>query len=112
MGKMKEYKNIIKTLLESEAKITNSDMPSVKNKLVTDDSSGNFILLTMGWHNKRYKHYVQYHIEVTDNKIWIHQDNTDVGIAYELEKSGIPRSVMVLGFIPDYARDTSGFAIA
>jgi hypothetical protein len=46
-----------------------------------------------------------------DNKIWIQQDGTEVGIANELVELGVPKQDIILGFDPPNMRKLSGFAI-
>jgi len=52
------------------------------------------------------------HIDVIDNLVWIQQDGTEDGIAYELEKAGIPKSSIVLGFHEPEVRQYTGYAVA
>jgi hypothetical protein len=46
-----------------------------------------------------------------DNKIWIQQDGTEVGIANELVELGVPKQDIILGFDPPNMRQLSDFAI-
>lgn len=38
------------------------------------------------------------HLEIIDDKIWIHRDGLEDRIANDLVKAGIPKSQIVLGF--------------
>lgn len=38
------------------------------------------------------------HLEIKDGKIWIQEDNTESGIATDLEAAGVPKEDIVLGF--------------
>jgi len=44
--------------------------------------------------------------------VWLLANNTDILVAQELLKPGIPASDIVIAFIPPYARQHSGFAAA
>ena len=44
--------------------------------------------------------------------LWIQQDDTEYGIAYELEKAGIPKDRMVLGFHTPDVRPYTAYAVA
>jgi len=46
-----------------------------------------------------------------DNKIWIQQDGTELGIANELVELGVPKQDLILGFAPPNMRPLSDFAI-
>ena len=47
---------------------------------------------------------------VINGKLWIQQDNTE-GIALELERYGIPKKHIVLGFHPPDIRPYTGYAV-
>jgi len=51
------------------------------------------------------------HLDIMDNKIWIQQDGTEVGIANELVELGVPKQDIVLGFDPPILRKLSEFAL-
>ena len=51
------------------------------------------------------------HVDIKDNKIWIQHDGTEIGIAGELEKLGVPKSDIVLGFHAPYKRKFTDFAV-
>ncbi|MEM9886380.1 MAG: element excision factor XisI family protein [Bacteroidota bacterium] len=112
MDQLTTYKKIIQQELES--RISNKVINAVEHshKLIIDEEKNNFILLSMGWIGKRYKCEIVYHFEVKDGKIWIHQDNTDVGIAEIISSKGIPKSNIVLAYFPKYARALSSYAVA
>ncbi|MEM6698739.1 MAG: element excision factor XisI family protein, partial [Bacteroidota bacterium] len=61
---------------------------------------------------KKYRNYIVYHFEIKGDKIWVHQDNTDVGIAEIIANRGIPKSSIVLGYFPKYVRELSDYAVA
>ncbi len=45
-------------------------------------------------------------------KIWIQRDGTEEGIAADLERAGIPKEHIVLGFRPPELRPYTGYAVA
>jgi hypothetical protein len=51
------------------------------------------------------------HIEVIGDKIWIHRDGLEDGIANELVKAGIPKTQIVLGFHPPNILPYTEFAV-
>ena len=110
--KLKQYKEIICQVLEHRAGLPISNAPDLKRHLIVNADQTEFALLTVGWKGKRYQHSIVFHLEIRDGKIWVHKDNTDLGIADVLIERGIPRSLIVLGFLPSYLLEQSGFAAA
>lgn len=111
MDRINKYKAIIYKLLEKEANQAFDPELSVPRILVVDTSENRYILLAKGWQKKKYIHYFIYHIEIIDNKIWIHEDRTDTGFANVLVEEGIDKNDIVLGFLPEYTRSSSDFAV-
>lgn len=111
MEKIDHYKNIIKKELEYRQAIRIANGPELTRHLVIDKNQTEFILIDVGWFKKRYISEIVYHIEIKDEKVWVHSDNTDVGIADYFVKEGIPKSEIVLAFLPKYAQELSEFAV-
>ena len=94
-----EYNNSLGTQLEYQA--------------IADTVRGHFQLLKLGWHERRYYHIVLLHFDVKPTgKVWIQLNDTEILIADELVKCGIPASDIVLGFKPEYMRPHTGYAAA
>lgn len=79
---------------------------------VFDDEAGSYLLVTLGWDGPRRVHGVLVHIDIIDGKVWIQRDGTEEGIAYALEKDGIAKSHIVLGFQPPEVRPHTEYAAA
>lgn len=112
MDRMSTYKEILKEELEDRATIINSDFPDVKHHLIYNEDQTDFILLRFGWHEYTYRHYVIFHFQFIGDKIWLHQNNTDVPIGEILAEKGIPKSKMVIGFLGELERGAAGYATA
>jgi len=65
----------------------------------------------VGWRNQRRIYDPVLHLDIMDNKIWIQQDGTELGIANELVELGVPKQDLILGFAPPNMRPLSDFAI-
>ena len=50
-------------------------------------------------------------LDIKNNKIWTQHDGTEVGIADELVKLGVPKEDIVLAFHEPLVREYTGFAI-
>ena len=85
-----------------------------KNRTVSafDRSSGQFVLLREGWDGYQRNHYAWIHLEVRDDKFWIHRDGTEHGIANDLVEAGIPKERIVLAFQHPIRRERGEFAVA
>lgn len=49
---------------------------------------------------------------IIDGKIWIQRDGTEEGIAADLERAGIAKDQIVLGFRSPEVRPYTGYAVA
>ncbi len=77
-----------------------------------DRDSDRYLLMIVGWEGVRQVHGCIIHVEIIDDKIWIHRDGTEDGIAGELLEAGIPKERIVLGFKSSRMRKHTGFAVA
>ena len=112
MEKVIKYQEVILKELKHRQSIKIYNAPNLKRHLVINKNKTEFVLLDVGWFNKKYVSGLVFHIEIKNEKIWIHEDNTDVDIASVLVEEGISKEDIVLGFLPDYAKELSNYAIA
>ncbi|MFN7118696.1 MAG: XisI protein [Saprospiraceae bacterium] len=109
--KIKNYQQIIETYLYEEA--ADRNIPDIDFQVITDNQNNHYQLVETGWYEKRFLHSVLFHFHIKpDGKVWLLANNTDILVAEELLKRGIPASDIVIAFIPPYARQHSGFAAA
>ena len=97
MDKLNRYREIIKAVLTEIARFPFS-FGELEHKTIFDPQNDNYAVLILGWEQKKREHYSLVHVEIINGKIWIQEDNTESGIAAELEAAGIPKSDIVLGF--------------
>jgi hypothetical protein len=112
MDKITHYQNIISQVIHDYACYKRSVTPNVTSEVIIDKENNHFMLLSIGWHNKKFVYNVAFHFDIIDNKIWLQQNNTDVLIADELVEMGVEKSDIVLGFIAPNLREYAGFAEA
>lgn len=110
MDKLEKYQEIIRQVLQplTELKYANGDF---RNRMVFDEKSHRYLLMSDGWQ----KDGIRFHgclidLEIIDGKIWIQEDNTEEGIATDLERFGVPKSDIVLGFQPPNIRPYTEYA--
>ena len=64
---------------------------------VFDREHDRYLVITMGWQGPRRSHHILIQLDLIDGKIWLQCDNTDVVIAHDLERAGVPKKDIVLG---------------
>ena len=112
MDRIKSYQNIIKEALKTHASYRSSDMPDIDNQLIINEKGSQFVMIVSGWYRKEYIHNIVFHIEVKEEKVWIYEDLTDVGIANELIEKGIPESDIFLAYNQPYGSNYSRAKVA
>lgn len=110
MDKLTDLYNIIYPILKEYA-----DIPyyygDLKHKLIISDNYKDYLLFTLGWENDVKVHGCLVHLEIIEDKIWIHRDGLEDGIANDLVRAGIPKSQIVLAFHPPEIRHYTEFAV-
>lgn len=104
------YREVVKNLLNAYAKLQPA-YGEFDSRVVFDDERGSYVLIEFGWLNHGRVHDSLIHIDIVGDKVWIQQDNTEDGIAYELVESGIPKENIVLGFRAEKVRPHTEFAV-
>lgn len=99
MGKIERYKKILASELDFYANYKYVDMPILNNQAIISQDNNIFILIVMGWHRKDYIHNLVFHIEIKEDKVVIHEDRTDFGMANELMEKGISKSDIILNYL-------------
>ena len=107
---IEKYRQIIKDVLSEYLNIDYS-YGDIKNEAIFDDANNRYIILSLGWQKNKRIHGCLIHVDIIDDKIWIQRDGTEDGIAYELEKAGIPKKQMVLGFHDPDVRKYTDYAL-
>jgi hypothetical protein len=105
------YRQIIERVLTKYTEIPYA-YGSMKSETVFDRTADRYLLLTIGWHGAKRIHGCLVHVDIIDNKVWIQRDDTEYGIAYELEEAGIPKQHIVLGFQMPEVRPFTEYAVA
>jgi hypothetical protein len=80
--------------------------------LVCDDTNGHYQVIRNGWTSKnKFILDVLIYIQLKDDgKIWIIANWTENDLIKEMNELGISNSDFVLGFLPDYVRDSMELA--
>ena len=86
--------------------------PDVETIFVEDTAHEQFVLMRVGWHDRKRVDNTVVHARIKNGKIWIEQDNTDATLADELLRAGVPKEDIVLAFHPPELRRLTEFAPA
>ena len=109
--KLGRYRSSIERILAEIAQTAGPD-EVVKDRTLFDRHSDSYAIIAEGWEKDERVHDIVVHLEIIDGKVWIQADNTDLVVARELEKAGIPKSDIVLGFHPPRLRPHTDYAVA
>ena len=110
--KIEKYRAIILAYFEKKASVKAANLPDCENVIVSDTAQNHYQLLTIGWSGSRYIYSLSFHLDIAaDGKVWIRANWTDIDIADVLVKLGVPKSDIVIGFYPEYAREDTDYAV-
>jgi hypothetical protein len=104
------YQQIIIDILKEHLHYQ-KDTESVEAQLAIDPVNHHYQILYIGWQGEKRIYGCPIHIDLKNEKIWIQQDFTEVGIAQQLLERNVPKSDVVLGYRSPFMRQLSGFAV-
>lgn len=91
------YQSAIKQLLSEYERLKTEHSKVV---LLFDDERMQYLAARVGWLNQARVHFCLVHIEISDDTVIIHCNNTEDPVASELVKLGIASEKIRLGFLP------------
>ncbi|MFN3379124.1 MAG: XisI protein [Runella zeae] len=116
MDKISFHKQIVRKVVEKIAKLSPEKEGGIENQLITDDEHGHYLYFGVGWaeENSGWIYASFIHVDVkADGKVWLQHYGTDMRIAEQLQKHGIPKSDIVIGFqAPAVRKYLEGYAIS
>ena len=82
--------------------------------VVVDRERHHYQLMAMGWATpNRFVDTLLIHLHIKpDGKVWLLENSTELHVAEELVRRGIPKEQIVLGFHPPQYRALTGYAVA
>jgi len=110
MDTLEKYRNYIQNLITEHSKLVWDQR--IQAQTIFDTKNDHYQLVYVGWRDGKRLYGVVLHVDIINNKIWVQQDGTEVGIANKLVDLGVPKSEIVLGFDPPNMRQYTDFAIA
>lgn len=112
--KIAKYASILTERLDAFVQRRNSSQGRVAEyELIADDKHRHYQVIRTGWRKDVFEYNIVFHFQIKPTgKVWLLVNNTDILITDDLIERGIPKSDIVIGFLPEFMRPYSGFAIA
>ena len=111
MAKIDKYRQIVTEILTEYS----SHKPSygdIEVEFILDTERDRYQLVHAGWSNRRRVYGCTIHIDLKEDKIWIQNDGTEVGIANVLVERGVSPQDIVLAYHAPYLRKYTDFAVS
>lgn len=110
MDRLVIYRQIVQQVLTAHSQFKSS-YGEIETFPIFDTERDHYQVVSIGWENRRRVYGCLIHIDIKNDKIWIQQDGTEIGVANELVDLGISKKDIVLGYHPSYARHYTEFAV-
>jgi len=111
MDKLEKYRSYIKKIIKEYAQLSsNNDL--VEAQTIFDYENDHYQLVYVGWENNIRTYGCVLHFDIKNDKIWIQYNGTEIDVANELVKLGVPNHDIVLGFQDAYSRQFTEFSSA
>ena len=111
MDVLESYRQIIKSILTAYAAIPIAN-GSIDCYTVFDTQQDHYQVMNVGWDGHRRVYGCILHIDIKQGKVWIEHNMTEMSIAQELVKRGIPSENIILGFQAPELRQYTGYGVA
>lgn len=113
MERLNAYREILRRVLSGYVELCNQQSrDGIENILMIDESENNFLWLTVGWSGNKRMNGITFYARIHNDKLWIEEDWTEIGIANDLVRQDIPKEDIVLAFYAPEARPNTDFAAA
>jgi XisI protein len=108
--KVIKYQAIIIAFLERQAQYRQPNN-QLETQLILDKQNHHYQLLRLGFRKGQFVYMCPFHFDIKNNKIWIQQNRTDVEVGHVFMEMGVPKTDIVVGFLPIETRAFSGYAV-
>jgi XisI protein len=112
MEKIREFEEIILSLLQEEAGNWHNESPQAL--VIVDREKRHYQLILNGWtDNGVYMDDILVHFHISDDeRVWLLQNNTEWLVAEDLVRRGVPADEIVIGFHPPKYRKYTDYAVS
>jgi len=111
MDRITKRKQLVKEIMQ-EVYDYFPEVDAVRTELICDDTAGHYEIMQVGWLNRRRIHGIVVHVDVTEDRIYVEHNGTDIDVVEMIQKEGVPDSEIVLGWHPPHLREYTEFALA
>jgi hypothetical protein len=111
MDKIAKYRIAIQNVLTPIASLQYA-IPGLKHILVKDVDRDHYLIIRLGWSNDKNLYSTLVHIDIIDEKIWIHINNTPYDFEEELTQQGVSKEDIVFGEISSSQRQELGYSVS
>lgn len=111
MEKLEQYRNFVEKIIAEHSQYKPS-YGDIEVQVIFDRERDRYLLINVGWNNKHRVRGCILHIDIKNDKIWIQHDGTEIGMANEFLKLGVPNEDIVLAFYSPYIRQFTDFAVS
>ncbi len=111
MDKITKYQQAIIEVLQEYKSQFRRTSKNIQHETLIDKENNHYQFLWTGWDGDRHVFSIAFHIDIISNKIWIQEDNTEIGIANLLVEKGIAKSDIVLAYFAPAHRELTEFAV-
>ena len=109
MEPVEKYRKIIRQMLMEYTSTPNA-YGDLEDEIIVDRESDRYLWMVKGYQKHKLIHACIVRIDIINGKLWIQHDNTE-GIAPDLERYGVPKEHIVLGFRAPDVRQYTGYAV-
>lgn len=92
------YADVVTQVVSEEVRLQPSVQPRLKVVSSCDRETAQFLLVVIGWDNKRHwMHNILFHAQLVEGKVIIEKDMTEEGLSLALKEAGIPEEDILSG---------------
>jgi XisI protein len=111
MDSLDEVRSLIESILIKYTKIPYA-YGDFQSEAIFDRTRDRYVLMNVGWDNKKRVHGSLVHIDIIDGKLWIQRDGLEHGVVTELLEAGIPKDRIVMAYKSIETRRLMEFAVS
>ena len=106
------YRQVIVQLLREQPPLS-PRYGKFTQQVVVDQEHDHYLLVNLGWNHEETKreYHVVMHLDLIDSKVWLQHNETEVLVEQVLVERGVPPADIVLGMLPTFSRQHSGYGV-
>ena len=111
MEKLAHYRKAIISILEEHASYLPANFEQVERQVFADTERDHYQLVTIGWQKGRFIRNTLFHLDIKNGKIWLQYNGTEEDLGERLQEMGVPKTDIVIGWLPPNVRVHSDYAV-